>query len=200
MAQASVSSLPTPPAPWESGARTRITIVDDDRELAALLRDIFGETHDVTTVRGSRSVASIADQAPDILVIGLLGNETGASLSGWDLVALARKHRDLRNVPIVLLTANLAGVIADGGPLAKYSDLHVVEVPFDGPVIQTVVSAIDRRAKESWRTGQPMTRTPSTVVSAMAEATALDRLPPLCVHGHAPGGGDGLSGGCTRCF
>ncbi len=200
MAQASVSSLPTQPVPWESATRTRITIVDDDRELAALLRDIFGETHDVTTVHGSRSVASIADQAPDILVVGLLGNETGASLNGWDLVALAREHRDLRHVPIVLLTANLAGVIADGGPLAKYSDLHVVEVPFEGPVIQTVVNAIDRRAKESRRTGQPMARTASTVVSAMAEATALDRLPPLCVHGHAPGDGDGLSGGCTRCF
>jgi DNA-binding response OmpR family regulator len=201
LAQTSVSSLPTPPDPWNAvtASRTRIAIVDDDRDLVALLRDIFGETHDVRAVGGSRSVGSISDEAPDILVIGLLGAATGAALSGWDLVALARQHRDLRNVPIILLTADLASVMADGDRLARYSDLHVVEVPFDEPVIETVVSSIDRRTRDSRTSGQPLTRARSTVVSAMTDASALDRLPALCAHGHASGDGDGLSGGCTRC-
>lgn len=119
------------PGPSEAGAdrpRRRITVVDDSEEFVAIISDLFAEQYDVTAANVA-AIHELASTRPDVLIIDLhLGEDD--RITGWELLTLARRHEDLRAVPIIVCTADLIALKTDGGRLAQYDDVHVLTKPF----------------------------------------------------------------------
>ncbi len=123
--------------------RPRVAIIHDDPELLDLLRALLAQTHLVRTVTGAESMTLIAGHKPSILVVGPLRG-TGGSPNSWDIIALARAQRALRQIPIVLLSADLDGLIADGEQIAQFAGVHVIGMPFDLDVLLGVIKTVER--------------------------------------------------------
>ncbi len=133
--------LMAPPA--RTAVRQRLAIIHDDAELIEVLRDIFSDAHHVRLIEPASSMTAIADRAPHMLVIGPLSG-AGGCLSSWDIVALARSHRELRDVPIVLLSPELDRLMIGGDQLTAFNDVHVVGMPFELDVLVDVVGRVER--------------------------------------------------------
>ncbi len=129
-------------------AHPRVAIVHDDPDLLDLLRDLLAQTHLVRTVTSAESMTLIAAHKPSLLIIGPL-QSTGGSLNSWDIVALARAHRALRQIPIILLSADLDGLMADGEQIAQFAGVHVVGMPFDLEVLLGVIRTVERDVRQS---------------------------------------------------
>jgi CheY-like chemotaxis protein len=117
----------------------RITVVHDDPEFTALIVDIFSGQFDVTAV-GDTSPNTIADTLPQLLIV-----EVGApngGLTGWEFVRLARRHRVLCHVPIVLCTTHPIELDSDGRQLAEFSDVHLLVLPFGLDAFERLVHSI----------------------------------------------------------
>jgi CheY-like chemotaxis protein len=118
----------------------RISVVDDSGELVELLRDIFvGRLEVVAADR--QSVNGLADTEPDVIFIDL-NPAHPPGLTGWDLVALARRHRDLRQVPIVLLGALDIALDSEGHQLGALPDVHLLALPFELDVLERLVERL----------------------------------------------------------
>jgi CheY-like chemotaxis protein len=134
------AELASPPLQAESRTRQRITVVDDSTEFVRLLVDVFGNAFTVTSPEDT-SIIRIADTQPDVLIIDLhLAN--GDGLTGWELVRLARSHKTLRSVPIIVCTADVVGLDNDGPRLAKYGNVHLMTKPFALDVIERLVGRV----------------------------------------------------------
>ena len=149
----------------------RMTVVNDDADLLMAVRDCFADQYQVSVLCAPDSMGSIADQAPDVLVLGPLRGR-GDRLGVWEVIALARSHMALHAVPIVVLSPDFDQLLAEGRQLAEYHDVYAVSMPFTVDVIEAVVASVARAAKPK------------------------DRLPSLCVHGYADGSG---ADACPRC-
>ena len=131
---------------WSVGMalRQRVSVVHPDRELVELLRDAFGAKYHVTG--GPASMTTIAGQRPDLLVVGP-STPDGESLGSWEIVALARAHRHLGTVPIIVLSCDLDAIVASGTQLGAYRDVHVIGMPFELEVLDGVISSVNRAAR-----------------------------------------------------
>lgn len=112
-------------------ARARVTVIDDSPEFLALIDDVLAPAHDVVTQQVVHSVAAIAATTPDLLVVDLHCGGPEGGLTGWEIVAQARRHPRLRYVPIVLCSADLAALREDRISLIGYGDVQLVAKPFD---------------------------------------------------------------------
>lgn len=125
--------------------QARITIVDDDSELRRLLADALCATHRVTHMAAPASMMPIAESAPDLLILRL-ESSTPTALTGLEVASLARRHRLLARVPIIILTAD-ARHLHDRALLTALTDVHVVPMPFDLATIQAVVHSVVRQSR-----------------------------------------------------
>ncbi len=108
----------------------RITVVNDSVDFLELMREILGDAgYAVTTFEGdATSIDQIAASAPDLLVIDLrLG---GFAPTGWDVALMARAHDALRDVPIVVCSADPGLLRERMDEMATLADLHVLAKPF----------------------------------------------------------------------
>jgi CheY-like chemotaxis protein len=117
-----------------------MTVVDSNREFVALLRDIFAQRFEVVAAAPT-SLNGLADSEPDLLFIGL-DPKDAATLGGWDLTALARQHKGLARVPIILCTAQNIALDIDGRRLATFSDVHLLTKPFELQVVEQLVDRL----------------------------------------------------------
>jgi CheY-like chemotaxis protein len=139
----STSGAPSAPQSAGPGPRTaRITVVDDNQEFLDLLRDLFGEFFEVSTVARVASVNDVADTAPDILIVDLHSSETTGRLTGPQLVGLARRHRSLRRVPIIVCTGDVTGIMRRGDDLIAHGNVHLLAKPFELEVIEGLVNRL----------------------------------------------------------
>jgi DNA-binding response OmpR family regulator len=110
----------------------RITVINDSPEFVELVRDVGQELGH--TVAGFEAVdagiTEIAASRPDLLIIDLVLGDPAQTINGWELLLLARAHRDLRHVPIILVTADVGGVKDRAPELATMSNVHVLTKPF----------------------------------------------------------------------
>jgi hypothetical protein len=119
----------------------RVTLIGDgDRSIEAVL----GANHRVNRLRAVSSVEPIADQQPDLVVVGQPERTDRDALTAWELVALARAHRELREVPIVMVVPSVVEIMTDAGRLAEFADVHVLAAPPDPEVIRSVVRSLER--------------------------------------------------------
>lgn len=81
----------------------RVLVAEDDDNVRHLLRLILElEGYDVTTVAdGGAAVRQVEDDVPDLLVLDLMM----PVMNGFDVVRAIRSNPDLRDLPIVMLSA-----------------------------------------------------------------------------------------------
>jgi CheY-like chemotaxis protein len=108
----------------------RITVVNDNELFLALMHDLLSEEgYDVRIVDADGvTIESIAATDPDLLVIDLRLGSTAPS--GWDVLLMVRAHEPLRDVPVVLCSADLVELHSRADEMAAIADVHVLEKPF----------------------------------------------------------------------
>ena len=81
----------------------RILAVDDNEDLLILLSDVLGdEGYDVVRCNRSREAYGLAKSArPDLVLLDVLM----PGMNGWDVLNVFLLDREMRSVPIVLMTA-----------------------------------------------------------------------------------------------
>ena len=109
----------------------RVTVVNDNPEFLALMQTILDELGGVesTVLDGdSCSIEDIAATHPQVLLIDLrLGDGT---LKGWDLAVLARSHDTLRDIPIIVCSADIRTLRERGREFVDVGNIHTLEKPF----------------------------------------------------------------------
>ena len=84
------------------GARPRILVADDNADMREYISRLLAEHYDVTTASdGQRALALLRMERPDLL----LSDVMMPGLDGFALLATVRADRELRDLPVVLLSA-----------------------------------------------------------------------------------------------
>ena len=78
-------------------------IAEDDPAIAAMLEKVLAQDYDVSVAHDGRTALALAEQQPrpSLLVLDIMM----PLLDGLGVAAEVRKHPDLKNVPIIFLTA-----------------------------------------------------------------------------------------------
>jgi DNA-binding response OmpR family regulator len=119
-------------------ATRRITVVDHDEDFVDLLRDIFSEGFTIIGESGITSVNDLADTAPHLLIVDLDGDGLGG-LDGRHIIALARRHRSLWDVPIIVCTSDLMALMHEADELTATGNVHLIAKPFEIEGIERLV-------------------------------------------------------------
>jgi DNA-binding response OmpR family regulator len=107
----------------------RISVVNDNPDFLELMAAILDEDagYEVALHHGDMMPLSELKAArPDLIVMDLLLGQT----SGWELIALARADDALRDVPVVVCSADIAQLRERSTELSKIAGLHVLQKPF----------------------------------------------------------------------
>ena len=117
----------------ESGTMARVTVINDSPQFLALMDDLLTTLgHQMT---GYQAVATGFEQIiasePELLVVDLRLEDKRQEVSGWELIILAKAHRDLQHVPIILCTADLWELEKRATDLEQIADVHVRTKPFE---------------------------------------------------------------------
>jgi len=83
--------------------RRRIVIAEDDPAIAAMLQKVLAQDYDVVVAHDGRTALALASQAPRPAL--LLLDIMMPLLDGLGVAAEAKKHPELKSVPIIFLTA-----------------------------------------------------------------------------------------------
>jgi DNA-binding response OmpR family regulator len=111
----------------------RVTVVNDSSEFLDLMRALLAEDrHHMTGFEAvGTHVEDIVASDPELLVVDLRLEDTPQSVSGWELVILARAHRDLLDVPVILCSADVFELRKRATELEQLANVHVLTKPFD---------------------------------------------------------------------
>ncbi len=121
-------------------APPRISVINDNPEFLELMSAILDDDagYAVTLLTGdSTAVDDIAASSPDLIIVDLLLG--GAS--GWDIVALARAHERLADVPIIICSADVVALRDRESELEEIGRVHVLAKPFG---IDEVTALVER--------------------------------------------------------
>jgi CheY-like chemotaxis protein len=110
----------------------RVTVVDDSSEFIDLMRALLAEDrHHMTGFEAvGATVEDIVASDPELLVVDLRLEDTPQSVSGWELIILARAHRDLLDVPVILCSADVFELKKRAADLEQLANVHVLTKPF----------------------------------------------------------------------
>jgi DNA-binding response OmpR family regulator len=83
----------------------RILVVDDDKEVARLMRGYLEQAGYQVTVayNGETALHNIYRERPDLVLLDLMLPDR----DGWEITRLVRKSPKLANIPIIMLTARV---------------------------------------------------------------------------------------------
>ena len=112
----------------------RVTVIDDSEEFLGLMHDLVsGELgHAMTGFQAvEASIEQIVASKPDLLVVDLRLQDRPQEISGWELIVLARSHRQLMDVPVILCTADLWELKKRAEDLEQIAGVHVRTKPFE---------------------------------------------------------------------
>jgi hypothetical protein len=127
--------------PEPATARPRLVVVSCDAEMAQLLQDIM-EAYDVTGLPHPVSMTAIDAEDPDVLLVGT--SEGG--LTPDQIVALAAAHMRLRQVPILVMSAE-PDLLEDARRMSRFPGVRLVSLPFDLETISSVLHSVVRPAR-----------------------------------------------------
>jgi DNA-binding response OmpR family regulator len=111
----------------------RVTVINDSSEFLALMRDLLNDLgHEMIGHESVKaSIDGIVDEKPDLLIIDLRLGDTPQEVSGWELLVLARSHRQLRSVPVILCSADVWELKRRAEDLERVAGVYVRTKPFD---------------------------------------------------------------------
>ena len=152
----------TPPA--AAGPRPRLLVADDSADMARYLADILADSYEVELVGdGLQALAAARARRPD----AVLADVMMPGLDGFALVAEIRSDPELKDLPVLLLSASAGQDSAVTG-LEHGADDYLVK-PFDladlrARLASNIRRAADRSLDASWR---------RAVVASMQEAVTI---------------------------
>ena len=122
----------------------RILVVDDEPAIVDLVRQLLmRHGHEVITASdGDAAFKAIYDLRPDLVVLDLMLPK----LSGWEICRRVKEDKDVRDIPILMLTAR-----RDDRDLVEGLELGAddyVRKPFSTAELEARVAAILRRSKK----------------------------------------------------
>lgn len=107
----------------------RISVLNDNPEFLELMTEILADDlgYQVTTFENAAtSVDALADSRPELIIVDLLL----AGASGWEIVMRSRADARLAAVPIVICSADAAGLRERADDFERLGNIHVLPKPF----------------------------------------------------------------------
>jgi DNA-binding NtrC family response regulator len=129
----------------------RVTVVNDYPEFLTIMEELVAREggHDFCGFDGAETTyQEIASTHPDVLIIDLRMLVDG--MSGWDVLALARSDDALRDVPVIICSADMAQLRQRKEDLERIGNIHVRFKPFDS---DEMIELIGRLAGQRAKTG-----------------------------------------------
>jgi signal transduction histidine kinase/CheY-like chemotaxis protein len=180
---AAVPSVPAPSDPAPSGAGDLILVVDDNADMRDYLTRLLGRNYAIeSATNGAAALAAARARIPDLVVSDVMMPE----LDGFGLLRALRADLNLREVPVILLSAR-AGVEATAEGLDAGADDYLVK-PFTARELLARVrthlalarsrrEARDSIEAERDRLRQVLDALPEgvTIVDALGRVEALNR-------------------------
>jgi CheY-like chemotaxis protein len=126
----------------------RVTVINDSLAFLALMDDLLGAMdHEMTGFDAvTASLDEVVASRPDLLIIDLRLEDERQAISGWELLALARAHPDLRSLPVVLCTADISELERRSAELEQIANVHVRPMPFALPEMTNLIDELLPRA------------------------------------------------------
>jgi CheY-like chemotaxis protein len=131
----------------------RVTVINDSSEFLQLMRELLLSLgHQMTGFQAvDIAFGQVLASDPELLVVDLRLEEKRQEVSGWELMILAKTHRDLLKVPIILCTADLWELEKRATELEEIAGVHVRTKPFD---LDEMCDLIQRLLNETPPAGQ----------------------------------------------
>ena len=132
----------------------RITVVNDNLEFLELMHELLAEDsgYDVTTIDGDTihdDIEPIRLSRPELLIIDLRWR--GDGLAGWDILQSIRKDADLGELPIILCTGDLQGLVEHALEIAEDPKVETLAKPFQVKDMEKLVRQFVGKAVPSNR-------------------------------------------------
>jgi CheY-like chemotaxis protein len=136
---------------------TRISVVKDDPDILETMADILDwlEGHDVAGFDGGETtVEQLIASRPELLIVDL--RLAGDQENGWEMLKLARSTPELRDVPLIVCSADVISLRDRSADLARLGNVHVLEMPFSIEDFEAVIEqALDGTAPSDRRPPPP---------------------------------------------
>jgi signal transduction histidine kinase len=117
----------------------RLLVAEDNPDMRSYLREILGAEWEVELATNGREALSAAEaRRPDVIVSDVMMPE----MDGFELTARLKRNPELRDIPVILLTARASSVDAVGG-LEHGADDYLGK-PFDPAELRARVRAAER--------------------------------------------------------
>lgn len=133
---------------------TRVAVIDDSREIRDLLHDLLSaDGYEVTAFSGDEThiVADLAAAQPHLIILDLLLGGGTPRLTGWDLVAAARRHRELRKVPMLVCSADVRALRARRKDFDRDPRMRALEKPFSIDALErSVADLVTAQSLPAW--------------------------------------------------
>ena len=122
----------------------RVTVINDSSQFLDLMRELLADLgHEMVGFEAVKiSIEEVVDSRPELLVVDLRLEDRRQEVSGWELVILARTHRQLLGVPIILCTADVWELKKRADDLELIADVHVRTKPFTLEAMSDLVTRL----------------------------------------------------------
>ncbi|WP_437308294.1 ATP-binding protein [Sorangium sp. So ce388] len=122
-----------------TGPSSSVLVVEDNPDMGAYLLDLLSAEHKVAlATNGREALESVGARRPDVIVSDVMMPE----MDGFELVGRLKGNPELRDIPILLLTARASRAEAAGGLEVGADDY--VSKPFDPRELRARVRAAER--------------------------------------------------------
>jgi DNA-binding response OmpR family regulator len=122
----------------EAGARKTVLVVDDHRQLRALVRASLESAgfNVLEATDGDEALASVRAVPPDLILLDIMMPR----VSGWDVIANLLAERSTDEIPIVFISARTE--VADRLRAFELGAQGFVTKPFDPDVLTETVTTV----------------------------------------------------------
>lgn len=140
-------------------SRTRVTVIDDDRDLLDLFNELLTELgYDVHLYADAMpGIEQLIESRPDLIIVDLRLAPEREQLSGVQVIHSARSGTPLRDVPIIVCSAATDDLREAWPGLMERGDIQQLEKPFDLLTFERVVETalgMNHGTLETERPGQ----------------------------------------------
>ena len=136
---------------------TRISVIKDDPDILETMSDILDwlEGHDVAGFEGSETTfEQLIESRPELLIVDL--RIAGDKMDGWEIVKRARSTPELRDVPLIVCSADVINLRDRSAELARLGNVHTLEMPFSIEDFEAVIErALDGAAPSERQPSPP---------------------------------------------
>jgi two-component system alkaline phosphatase synthesis response regulator PhoP len=131
------------PAPAPARSQSRVLVIEDERDVAELMRyHLAREGYDVhVRASGLEGIKQAKESRPDIVLLDIMVPE----LNGWEVCRRLKQDPDLRGIPVIMVT----GRVEEGDKVLGFemgADDYVTK-PFSPRELLARVRAVMRRSR-----------------------------------------------------